>query len=437
MPTLLVVDDDSGFRDGLTETLCDLGHRALGAGSAAEAFALLDREPIDGVFLDFRMPRQDGIAALRRLRERPDGAALPVVVLTAFASAANTIEAMRLGAVDHLTKPVGRAEIAALLDRLFPGGVALATPAAADEALPLVGDSPAMRTVQKLIGLAASGDATVLITGETGTGKELVARAIHQYSARASAPFVAVNCAAIPRDLLESELFGHARGAFTGAVAPRAGRFREAEGGTLLLDEIGDMDPAMQAKILRALQERVIEPVGGAPQPVDLRIVAATHRALDRAIAEGAFRADLYYRLAVLPIRLPPLRDRPEDILPLAAHFLAQASPRGLRLSQAAERRLLAHPWPGNVRELRNAMERVAALVRTATVGAEDLGFLGDGAAPAAAPDGDLPGAVARLESEMIRRALAAAAGNRAEAARRLGIHRQLLYEKLRRYGIG
>jgi DNA-binding NtrC family response regulator len=441
MATLLVVDDDPGFRDGLTETLADLGHRAVAAASAADAFALLDREPVDGLFLDIRMPRQDGIAALRALRQRPDGRDLPVVVLTAFASAANTIEAMRLGAVDHLTKPVGRAEIAALLARLFPG-VAAAPAAAPDGDGPaLVGDSPAMRAVQKLIGLAAAADATVLITGETGTGKELVARAIHQYSARAAAPFVAVNCAAIPRELLESELFGHARGAFTGAVAARPGRFREAEGGTLLLDEIGDMDPAMQAKILRALQDRVIQPVGGAPEPVALRILAATHRDLGQAIAAGSFRADLYYRLAVLPIRLPPLRDRPEDILPLAAHFLHQAGRRGAPvLSPDAGRRLLAHPWPGNVRELRNAMERVAALVRTAVVEAEDLAFLGEGAAPpeaTAAPDGDLPGAVAQLESAMIRRALAAAAGNRAEAARRLGIHRQRLYEKLRKYGLG
>jgi two-component system NtrC family response regulator len=294
-----------------------------------------------------------------------------------------------------------------------------------------------MREVQKAIGLLADSEATVLITGETGTGKEVVARAIHRHGRRAAHPFVAVNCAAIPADLLESQLFGHARGAFTGAVADRIGSFREADRGTLFLDEIGDMAMPMQAKLLRVLQERVVSPVGGKPVAIDVRILAATHRDLARAVRDGSFREDLFYRIGVVPVRLPPLRDRLADIVTLAEHFLA-LQPGARRLSAGAAARMLAHPWPGNVRELRNAIERVAALARRPVLTAEDFSFL---AAPPgeAGTDwlaGDLPTAVARLEAEMIRRALAAADGNRAEAARRLGIHRQLLYEKLRRLGL-
>jgi DNA-binding NtrC family response regulator len=299
-----------------------------------------------------------------------------------------------------------------------------------------VGDSQAMREVQKAIGMLADSEASVLITGETGSGKEVVARAIHRHGPRAARPFVAVNCAAIPAGLLESQLFGHTRGAFTGAVADRLGSFREADGGTLFLDEIGDMDLAMQAKLLRVVQDRVVTPVGGRAVAVDVRLLSATHRDLRAAVAAGRFREDLFWRLGVVPLHLPPLRERLADIVKLAEHFLALA-PGGHRLSAAAAARLLAHPWPGNVRELRNAMERAAALARHQVIGAEALAFLH---APATAEvdwlEGDLPGAVARLETAMLRRALADTGGNRAEAARLLGIHRQLLYDKLRRYGL-
>jgi DNA-binding NtrC family response regulator len=283
--------------------------------------------------------------------------------------------------------------------------------------------------------MLADSDTTVLITGETGTGKEIVARAIHRHGARARAPFIAVNCAAIPTELLESQLFGHARGAFTGAVADRRGAFQDADHGTLFLDEIGDMDLAMQAKLLRVLQDRLVHPVGGKPVAVDVRIVAATHRDLPRAVAEGKFREDLYYRLGVVPIALPALRDRPADIVPLAEHFLALAG-GAKRLSPDAAAALLAHPWPGNVRELRNAMERAAALVRQDLVTSADLAFLRPAATPAGQQEGTLPAAIAQLEAEMIRRALDAAAGNRAEAARKLGITRQLLYDKMKRLGL-
>jgi two-component system NtrC family response regulator len=440
MPTVLIVDDDAALREGLAETLTDLGHRPEQAADGAAALARVARGGVDAVLLDLRMPGLDGMEVLRRLRTRAD--APPVAVLTAVPTAANTIEAMRLGAVDHLAKPVGRDDLAALLARMFPAAAPVVQATASASADDIVGGSAALREVQKAIGMLADSDATVLLTGETGTGKEVVARAIHRHGRRGARPFVAINCAAIPGELLESQLFGHVRGAFTGAIADRAGSFREAEGGTLFLDEIGDMELALQAKLLRVLQERVITPLGGRPVPIDVRILAATHRDLERAVREGKFREDLYWRLGVVPLALPPLRERLADIVPLAEHFLTLAAQAGTApklLSAAAAARLLSHPWPGNVRELRNAMERVAVLARRPVVGAEDLDFLQTPPAAFAepsVPDADLPGTIAQLEAAMIRRALAAAQGNRTEAARRLGIHRQLLYEKLRRHGI-
>ncbi|MBW6396416.1 sigma-54 dependent transcriptional regulator [Roseomonas sp. HJA6] len=438
MATILIADDDDAVRDGLVETLTDLGHRVLEAADGATAVATAVRERPDAILLDLRMPGAlDGLGALRQLRARPG--APPVAILTAYASAANTIEAMRGGAFDHLTKPVGRAELAELVARMLRApkpAMPAAGPAPAD-ADDLVGASAEMRAVQKTIGLIADGDATVLITGETGTGKEVVARALHRFGRRAAGPFVAVNCAAIPSELLESELFGHARGAFTGAIADRRGAFRDAAGGTLFLDEIGDMGLVTQAKILRVVQEREVTPLGGRPVRVDVRLVAATHRDLPARVREGAFREDLYYRLAVVPIHLAPLRERPADVVPLAEHFLARL-PGGKRLGADAAARLLAHDWPGNARELRNAMERAAALSRAAVIGAAELGVFGP-AAPGPSADwlsGDLAEAVARLERAMIERALRDSGGNRTEAARRLGIHRQLLYAKLRQHGL-
>ncbi len=440
MATILIVDDDAALREGLAETLGDLGHQAEEAADGAIALRRLARPGIDAVLLDLRMPGLDGLEVLARIRALP--APPNVAVLTAVPTAANTIEAMRLGAVDHLAKPIGRADLAALLPRLLPSQPDDSAPPATASTPDgeMVGASAALREVQKAIGLLADSDATVLITGETGTGKEVVARALHRHGRRAKGPFVAVNCAAIPAELLESLLFGHVRGAFTGAVSDRAGSFREADHGTLFLDEIGDMAPAMQAKLLRVLGDRMVTPVGGRPVAVDVRVLAATHRDLARAVRDGGFREDLFYRLGVVPLHLPPLRERLADIVPLAEHVLAlSAGPGGAakRLSAAAAARLIAYPWPGNVRELRNAMERVAALVRQPVVAATDLDFLVDPAGSVLdAPDwlaGDLPTALARLEAEMIRRALDASRGNRAEAARRLGIHRQLLHTKLTR----
>ena len=330
----------------------DLGHDTHLAASGTEAIALLDAQAIDAVLLDLRMPGMDGIEVLRRVRARPHPP--PVTVLTAHATAANTIEAMRLGAFDHLTKPIGREELSRVLVGMLAARAEPSGFRPQSEPGGLIGSSESMRTVQKAIGMLADSNATVLISGETGTGKELVARAIHDHGHRGGKPFIAVNCAAIPTELMESELFGHVRGAFTGAVSDRQGAFREAEHGTLFLDEIGDMDIAMQAKILRALQERIVTPVGGKPVPVDVRVIAATHRDLKQRVRDGSFREDLFYRLHVVPIHLPALRERIADIVPLAEHFLARSWRR-----QAARPgcRGAAHP-PCMARECPRVEER-------------------------------------------------------------------------------
>ena len=288
MATILIVDDDAGLRDGLAEAVGDLGHKPRMAATGREALEQLHEQAIDAVLLDLLPGGIDGMEALRRIRTRPHPP--PVAVLTAFASAENTIEAMRLGAFDHLTKPIGRDDLKSLLARMLAHREAMERQEEPPEgaAGTLIGASEGMRRVQKTIGMAADSEATVLILGETGTGKELVARALHQYSRRNAKPFIAVNCAAIPSELLESELFGHVKGAFTGAGTDRHGAFRDANGGTLFLDEIGDMPLTMQAKILRVLQERVVMPVGGKPVSVDVRVIAATHRelqSLDRHVS--------------------------------------------------------------------------------------------------------------------------------------------------------
>jgi DNA-binding NtrC family response regulator len=479
MAHILVVDDDADFREGLAETLGDLGHSVLEAHSGEQALEMLEAgTPVDCVFLDFRLPGMDGLAVLAALRAHATLQGVAVVMLTAHATSDNTIGAMRLGAFEHLTKPVGRQDIAALLARILSATAASAPPPGAaapsfaqegqDDAPRLLGVSESMRAVQKQIGRAAATDATVIITGETGSGKEVAARVLHDASPRRDGPFVAVNCAAIPADLLESELFGHAKGAFTGAISEHTGRLAQAGGGTLLLDEIGDMPMAMQAKLLRVLQERYVTPLGTHRKiAIDIRVIAATHRDLAALAASGAFRQDLRYRLSVIPLHLPPLRERLADILPLAEHFLARdAMQRGraMHLSSAAQRRLLMHRWPGNVRELKNALERACALAPGPAITADDLAFLAPLAAGPAQPnphdDGNgwgaqpsgtrldtaslpppwcdmpLPQAVEQLERTLIEHALAATGGNRTEAARRLGINRQALYTKMAHLGI-
>jgi len=441
MANVLIIEDDRALRESLAETLRDFGHRAFEAATGRMGLDIAEQEQIDAILLDLRMAGLDGLDVLKGLRaDRPE--APPVAILTAYATSANTIEAMRLGAFDHLTKPIGRDDLISLISRMLRSRAAKGL--ASREAIPvddeLIGPSAAMRSVEKTIGLVADSDATVLITGETGTGKEVVAHAIHRHGQRASGPFIAVNCAAIPAELLESELFGHVRGAFTGATAEHRGAFRNADHGTLFLDEVGDMDFAMQAKILRALQDRIVTPVGGRPARVDVRVLAATNRDLSAAVRGGRFREDLFYRLNVVPIELAPLRERVADIVPLAEHFMRRVTAPPKQLTADAAARLLAYGWPGNVRELQNAVERVAILCRGDRVTASDFHFLTDETSAQAAgwdlAQCDLPTAVARLESHMIRRALREAGGNRTEAARRLGIHRQLLYSKAQKYGI-
>lgn len=436
MATVLIVDDDAALREGLAEALSDLGHTPRLAASGREGLAALGGD-VDAVLLDLRMPGMDGIEVLRRIRSVNNPP--PVVVLTAFAGAANTIEAMRLGAFDHLSKPIGREELKVLLHRLPRRAPVVGHPQD-DSGDTLIGTSESMRRVQKAIGLAADSDATVLILGETGTGKELVARALHVHGKRKDGPFVAVNCAAIPEDLLESELFGHVKGSFTGATADRTGAFRDAANGTLFLDEIGDMPLAMQAKILRALQEQVVTPVGGKPTRTTARVIAATHRDLAKLVASHGFREDLYYRLNVVPIAIPALRDRVADITPLAGHFLARAAASGgrhMQLDAAALDKLRRHAWPGNVRELRNVIERACIMTRADVIGPGDIDISGIELKTALSElDADLPTAVAQLETKMIQSALEACGGNRTEAARRLNINRQLLYTKMQRYGL-
>jgi DNA-binding NtrC family response regulator len=440
MPKILIVEDDAGFAGGFAEAVRDFGYEPVIAPSGEDALARFDEVAPALVFLDLRLGGMHGLDVLRVLKSLPNRAGVPVVILTAFAHAANTIEAMKLGAFDHLTKPIGRDDIRGVLSRALarPRTVVRKLDAEADE---FVGSSATMREVQKSIGLAASSGATVLVLGETGTGKELVAHAIHHHSDRARRAFVAVNCAAIPAELLESELFGHVRGAFTGAVQARSGRFREADGGTLFLDEIGDMTPAMQAKMLRVLQDHTITAVGGsAAQHVDVRVIAATQHDLAARVREEKFREDLFYRLNVLRIELPPLRERGSDILLLAEHFLRRAMPDApKKLSAAAAKTLLEHGWPGNVRELENLMRSLSLTVRGAAIDRHDLHF-----ETAAAPEGvmnelltlDLPAATARLEKMLLQKALRDTGGNRAEAARRLGIRRQFLYSKLKEHGL-
>jgi two-component system, NtrC family, response regulator len=431
MARILIVDDDDSFREALAESLRDFGYEVSEANNADTALELVADS--DAIFLDLRMPDKSGIDFLREAKPT-----IPVIVLTAFADSSNTIEAMKLGAYDHLTKPIGRSDLQRVLSGALKNPKPIQKSVVSFSGGELIGFSPGMREVQKKIGVAASGNVTVLIEGETGTGKELVARAIHRYSDRERRPFIAVNCAAIPATLLESELFGHVKGAFTGAFQPRAGKFREADGGTLFLDEIGDMNLEMQAKILRVLQDKIVTPVGGqSSQHVNVRIVAATHHDLAKNVMEGGFRRDLFYRLNVLSILLPPLRERGSDILLLAEHFLRQFDQKSL--SADAATLLLEHSWPGNVRELENLLRSSSLTARSSVIDAQDLALPRINKKANSQLEEllqlDFRTAVNRLERLLLEKALEKAKGNRAEAARMLKIHRQLLYAKLKEHG--
>jgi DNA-binding NtrC family response regulator len=453
MSTLLIVDDEASLRRLLGLVLREDGYAVREAGSLAEARAVLADAEVDLVITDQKLGDGDGLGVLAAVRELAAGT--PVLFLTAYATVELAVSAMRSGAFDVVAKPFDPDGIKAAVRRAVEHAglvrenlllrAQVGRAAGADE---LVGESPPMQRLKQLVARVAPTAATVLVTGETGTGKELVARAVHRQSARAERSFVAVNCAALPEGLLESELFGHERGAFTGADRARPGMFEAAHGGTLFLDEAGEMTPALQAKLLRVLTDGVVTRVGArTPRKVDVRVVVATHRDLAAQVAAGGFREDLYFRLAVVPVEVPPLRDRGEDLPALVDHLLARAArdlaiPRRT-LAPAALERLRRYRFPGNVRELRNVIERACILSTAEVIAAEDLLLPGGAAAPsgdglerwvAGLPEEvDLPALLARLEATLIARALDQAGGVQAAAARRLGLSRSDLHYKLRR----
>ncbi len=447
MRSILVVDDDNAMREMMVSMLESAGIRARAAASAPAALEALRDQEFDVVLSDIRMPGQDGIELLGGIRElRPE---TPVVLMTAFGSIDSAVAAMRAGAFDYIPKPFKRDEVLVVLERAFEYRELQSENrrlrAAVDQTSAfgdLIGRSAAMREIFALIRRIADNRSSVLITGESGTGKELVARTIHFSGARASQPFLPVNCTAIPEGLLESELFGHVRGAFTGAVTSKHGLFEKAQGGTLFLDEIGDMGLGLQGKILRVLQDREIRPVGGTNSTrVDVRIVAATNKDLRAEMDAGRFRRDLFYRLNVIPIHIPPLRERPDDIPALAEFFLRKHGRGGRRvLSRAAFDHLLRQPWEGNARELENLIERALALTDALEIGPEDLP-LPRGQESADASSVEAPGALVRaavqrrmslhaLEELYIAEILKLVRGNKVQAARILGINRRTLYRR-------
>ena len=442
---ILIVDDDRQMCDVLEAALPRRGFQVTATTSAQDAFARMAHKEFDAVVTDLNMQGMNGLDLCQRIvANRPD---VPVIVITAYGSMDSAVAAIRAGAYDFVTKPFETEHLALALDRAVQlrslrGEVRRLRDAVCDHAAPaaLLGDSPPMLALRQMMARLADTDASVLITGETGTGKEIVARGLHEASRRRDGPFVAVNCAALPEPLLESELFGHVRGAFTDAHADRTGLFVRAAGGTLLLDEVGDMPTALQARLLRALQDRRVRPVGAdAEVEFDARLIAATNRNLESDIAEGRFREDLYFRLNVVQIELPPLRARGNDVLLLAQHFLARFARRSGRavrgISSAAADRLLSYVWPGNVRELENCIERAVAVTAFEDITVEDLPErIRDYQAARVPLVGDHPADLAPLEEierRYILRVLDAVGGNKSTAAQVLGLDRKTLYRKL------
>ncbi|GIL38529.1 nitrogen regulation protein NR(I) [Roseiterribacter gracilis] len=471
--TILVADDDRGIRTVLTQALARHGYDVRTTGNAATLWRWVSEGQGNLVITDVVMPDENGLDLLPRIRKtRPD---LRVVVMSAQNTLMTAVRANERGAFEYLPKPFDLKDLLAIVER------ALAVPAASniandvepsEEQLPLIGRSPAMQEIYRVMARLMPTDLTVMIAGESGTGKELVARALHEYGKRRNGPFVAVNMAAIPRELIESELFGHEKGAFTGAVQRVIGRFEQAEGGTLFLDEIGDMPPEAQTRLLRVLQQGEFLSIGGrTPIKADVRIVAATHRDLRGLIRQGLFREDLFYRLNVVPIRLPPLRERTEDIPALVRHFVAAAERDGLQgktIEPAALDRLKTHAWPGNVRELENLVRRLCALYAQESIGVDvvesELTDLAPAPAPSveSRPNGEgLSGAVERhlreyfqahagglpaagiydrvlteVERPLITLTLAATRGNQIKAAELLGLNRNTLRKKIRELDI-
>jgi DNA-binding NtrC family response regulator len=438
---ILVVDDDPKQREVLAGFLAGRGYRVSQAPDAETTLDRLDHEIADLVLMDVRMPGMGGLEGLARIRERTP--AVSVILLTAFADVRDAVEAMRHGAADYLEKPIDLHELAAVVEETIGG----AAPAAPSElpALPdgMVVSSDVMRRVLCEAHLVARTDSTVLLTGESGTGKELVAEIIHRSSPRSAGPFLRLNCAAIPPTLVESELFGHVRGAFTGADASRAGRFEAAAGGTLLLDEVGELPLEVQPKLLRVIEYGTFERVGeSASRRADVRLVTATNRDLEREVEEKRFREDLFYRINVFRLHLPPLRERREEIAPLVRAFLGRAGKDRARLSPAALRVLEAYEWPGNLRELANVVERAAILATGDVILPEHLpatvrrgGVAGDEPAHPSEEEERPVLTVDEAERRAIRGALERTGGNRTRAAKLLGISRRTLIYRLKEYG--
>ena len=445
---VLVVDDELVVRKALHALMSGLGMQVTLAEDGVDARGKLGSGgPFDLVLTDLKMPRADGFEVLRAAAELAPG--VPIIMLTAHGSLGDCVAAMRAGAANFLAKPFHPAELEEVVKQTIanaakpPKGKRTPPPIPGKPQVMLAGTSPRLSEVLELIERVARTDATVLISGETGTGKEVAARLLHTLSDRAGAPFVAVNCGAIPEGLIESELFGHAKGAYTGATDKRVGRFAAADGGTLFLDEIGDLPLALQVRLLRVLQDHEVTPVGeSAAQPIDVRVITATHRNLEDMVAAGAFRQDLFYRLNVVQVEMPALRERREDIVALAERFLESAAHRvGRKLSLSAPVRaaLERHDWPGNVRELENLMERLAIIARAEEISLGDLppklaGGNNTAPVPALRDEGvDMPKTLATIERQMIEEALRKTGGNKNKAAALLGINRTTLVEKLKR----
>jgi two-component system, NtrC family, response regulator HydG len=457
MPDILVIEDNRTMRDGLVITLSKMGLEVVGVEDGETALRLLAEKSFDLVVTDFKMPGMNGLEVLEKVKaSRPD---VDVILITAFGSVDLAVEAMRLGAADFLTKDFSPAHLKVRVEKVLVSRAESAEKErlAEENALLksemaevagsgcLVGESPEIKAVFEKIDLVARGDSSVMITGESGTGKELVAREIHARSSRAGSPFVRVSCGALSESVLESELFGHEKGAFTGSVKTRKGRFELAHGGTIFLDEVGDVSPIVQVKLLRVLQEREFERVGGEKTiTVDVRLLSATNKNLSEEVINGSFREDLFYRLHVVPIHLPPLRERTGDIPLLAGHLVGKICrkmnlpPREIE-SQALER-LCGYNWPGNVRELENVLERALVLGRGERVSAQDIPLLIERELNLSLPaenEIDLKRSLEDIERRMIKQALSRCSGNKSRTARMLAIKTGDLYYKLKKYGLG
>ncbi len=439
MARILIVEDEDNIREVLLRTLQEHGHAMTAVADGTAALAAFGQQEFDLVLTDLKLPGLTGLELLDHIKENTHDTA--VILMTAYGSVENAVEAMKRGADDYLVKPFRLEEVEVKISRLLEERRLLETnrflqAEASARFGSIIGSSPAMQEVFRLVDQVAASDATVLITGETGTGKELVAHTLHQRSPRQAGPFITVHCAAYSQNLIESELFGHERGAFTGATAQRKGRLEICHGGTLFLDELGEIPLEMQVKLLRFLENKTFERVGGnEPITVDVRIIGATHRDLPAMVQSGAFREDLFWRMNVFPIPLPPLRDRSDDILLLARHFLqAKQGGRQLRLTRFSERLLREYHWPGNVRELENVVERAVLLspgdilrVDSALARASEEEKLGER---------NLTQIVENLERRLIQEALAQSGGNQAQAAKLLGVQRSTLQYKLQKYGL-